>query len=129
MEYKFMQNPQIINFLNQYSKKEWDSIIEDLLLYSINKVNEIEKEQIPEKEEKIPQKVINKNPDIISFNCNNTNPYECATNLLKQNAEFKSKSGLNNNTLKKLDELNSKFNDIQLGEKNKNIKKKKKNKI
>ena len=67
MEYKFMQNPQIINFLNQYSKKEWDSIIEDLLIYSINKVNEIEKEQTPEKEENIPQKKINKNALIFYF--------------------------------------------------------------
>ena len=42
-----MKNPQIINFLNQYNKKEWDSIIEDLILYSINQVNDIEKNESP----------------------------------------------------------------------------------
>ncbi len=128
-----MKNPHIISFLEQYDKSEWDRIIEDLIMNSINEIKRIEKEEEEEEQKKkevIPiKKNVNKNPDIISFNCNNTNPYECATNLLKQNAEFKSKSGLNNNTLKKLDELNSKFNDIQFGEKNKNIKKKKKNKI
>ena len=109
-----MQNQQIMNFLNQYNKKEWDSIIEDLLLYSINKVNEIEKEQIPEKEEKIPQKVINKNPDIISFkNCKYT-PYECAKNMLIENAEYRCKKSNNNKTMKKLNGLNKQIDDIKI---------------
>ena len=45
MEFRFTENPQIMNFLNQYDKREWDFIIEDLLLYSINKVNTIEEEE------------------------------------------------------------------------------------
>ena len=114
MEFKFMQNQQIMNFLNQYSKKEWDSIIEDLLLYSINKVNEIEKEEIPKKEISPPKKIINKNPEIISFkNCKYT-PYECAKNLLIQNANFRCNFDKND---KKLNGLDKKINEIQSKEK------------
>ena len=114
MEFKFMQNQQIMNFLNQYSKKEWDSIIEDLLLYSINKVNEIEKEEIPKKEVSPPKKIINKNPEIISFkNCKYT-PYECAKNLLIQNANFRCNFDKND---KKLNGLDKKINEIQSKEK------------
>ena len=126
MEYKFMQNPQIINFLNQYSKKEWDSIIEDLLIYSINKVNEIEKEQTPEKEEKIPQKKINKNPEIISFkNCKYT-PYECAKNMIIQNGEYRCNSSNNDKIFKKLNGLDKKINDIKNKDKSNLPKKEKK---
>ena len=114
MEFKFMQNQQIMNFLNQYSKKEWDSIIEDLLLYSINKVNEIEKEEIPKKEVSPPKKIINKNPEIISFkNCKYT-PYECAKNLLIQNANFRCNFDKND---KKLNGLDKKINEIKSKEK------------
>ena len=114
MEFKFMQNQQIMNFLNQYSKKEWDSIIEDLLLYSINKVNEIEKEEISKKEVSPPKKIINKNPEIISFkNCKYT-PYECAKNLLIQNANFRCNFDKND---KKLNGLDKKINEIQSKEK------------
>ena len=114
MEFKFMQNQQIMNFLNQYSKKEWDSIIEDLLLYSINKVNEIEKEEIPKKEVSPPKKIINKNPEIISFkNCKYT-PYECAKNLLIQNANFRCNFDKND---KKLNGLDKKINEIKTKEK------------
>ena len=118
MEFKFMQNQQIMNFLNQYSKKEWDSIIEDLLLYSINKVNEIEKEEIPKEEVIIPKKVINKNSEIITFkNCKYT-PYECAKNLLIHNANNRFNSDINDSKLnKKLNGLDKKINDIKLKEK------------
>ena len=110
-----MNNPQIMTFLNQYSKKEWDSIIEDLLLYSINKVNEIEKEQDQKKEIKSPpKKIINKSPEIISFkNCKYT-PYECAKNMIIQNAEYRCNKGNNNKTMKKLNGLDKKINDIKI---------------
>ena len=110
-----MNNPQIMAFLNQYSKKEWDSIIEDLLLYSINKVNEIEKEQEQKKEIKSPpKKAINKSSEIISFkNCKYT-PYECAKNMIMQNAEYRCNNGNNNKTMKKLNGLDKKINDIKI---------------
>ena len=118
MEFKFMQNQQIMNFLNQYNKKEWDSIIEDLLLYSINKVNEIEKEEIPKEEVIIPKKMINKNSEIITFkNCKYT-PYECAKNLLIENANIRFNSDKYDDKLdKKLNGLDKKINDIKLKEK------------
>ena len=114
MEFKFMQNQQIMNFLNQYNKKEWDSIIEDLLLYSINKVNEIEKEEIRKEEVIIPKKIINKNSEIITFkNCKKT-PYECAKNLLIQNANDRFNSEKNDDKLnKKLNGLDKKINEIK----------------
>ena len=114
MEFKFMKNPQIMAFLNQYSKKEWDSIIEDLLLYSINKVSEIEKEQNQKKEIKSPHKImINKTPEIITFkNCKYT-PYECAKNMIIQNGEYRSNKGTNEKTMKKLNELDKKINEIK----------------
>ena len=110
-----MNNPQIMTFLNQYSKKEWDSIIEDLLLYSINKVNEIEKEQDQKKEIKSPpKKIINKSSEIISFkNCKYT-PYESAKNMIIQNAEYRCNKGINNKTMKKLNGLDKKINDIKI---------------
>ena len=117
MEFKFMQNQQIINFLNQYSKKEWDSIIEDLLLYSINKVNEIEKEEITKKEVIIPKKLVNKTSEIITFkNCKHT-PYECAKNVLIQNANFRCDCDNEDKLAKKLKGLDKKINDIKLKEK------------
>ena len=110
-----MNNPQIMAFLNQYSKKEWDSIIEDLLLYSINKVNEIEKEQEQKQEIKSPpKKTINKSPEIISFkNCKYT-PYECAKNMIMQNAEYRCNNGNNDKTMKILNGLDKKINDIKI---------------
>ena len=112
-----MQNQQIMNFLNQYSKKEWDSIIEDLLLYSINKVNEIEKEEITKKEDIIPKKLVNKNSEIITFkNCQYT-PYECAKNVLIQNANFRCDYDYDDKLAKKLKGLDKKINEIKLKEK------------
>ena len=114
-ELKFMKNPQIMSFLNQYDKKEWDSIIEDLLLYSINKVNEIEKEESQKKEIEVPpKKIINKSSEIISFkNCKYT-PYECAKNMLIQNAEYRCNLVNYDKTMKKLNSLDKKINDIKL---------------
>ena len=116
-----MKNPQILNFLNQYSEKEWDSIIEDLLIYSINRVNEIEKEESEKKEIDIPpKKVINKASEIITFkNCKYT-PYECAKNMLIQNAEFRYNSSNNDKTLKKLNGLNKQLNGIKITKKKNN---------
>ena len=110
-----MNNPQIMTFLNQYSKKEWDSIIEDLLLYSINKVNEIEKEQEQKQEIKSPpKKIINKSSEIVTFkNCKYT-PYECAKNMLIENAEYRCKKSNNNKTMKKLNGLNKQIDDIKI---------------
>ena len=119
-----MYNPDIIKFLSQYDKSEWDGIIEDLIMFSINKIKEIEKEEKPQKQVEIPRKV-NIGGGIISFNSPNYGPYECAKNILKNNQELKSNSGQKNSTLKKLDELNNKINVIQSGKK---LKKYKKNK-
>ena len=126
MEHKYMNNPKIINFLSQYDRNEWDSIIEDLLIYSINKIKEIEKAEEPKNKIEIPKKPIYGNSEFISFKNFNSGPYECATNFLIQNAEMKSNSGLRKSTLKKLDEINKKINDIHSTEKNKSLKKKKK---
>ncbi len=117
-----MKNPQIINFLNQYNKKEWDSIIEDLILYSINQVNDIEKNESPKKEEKIsPKKVTKNSSEIISFkNCKYT-PYECATNLLIENAEFRYENRNNDKTIKKLNELDKQINKIKNKDKNSKV--------
>ena len=122
MEHKYMNNPHIYNFLSQYDQSEWDRIIEDLLLYSINKIKEIEKAEMLQNKKEI-QKPIFKGSGIISFNNNNCNPYECATNFLKQNANNKANSSLKQSTLKKLDELNKKINNIHSGYKSKSSKK------
>ena len=126
MEHKYMNNPKIINFLSQYDRNEWDSIIEDLIIYSINKIKEIEKEEEPKNEIEMPKKPIYGGSEFISFKNCNFGPYECATNFLIQNAEKKSNYELKKNNLKKLDELNQKINDIYSGKKNKSLKKKKK---
>ena len=120
MEFRFTKNPQIMNFLNQYDKKEWDFIIEDLLLYSINKVNTIEEEE--EKNKKIeikspPKKVINKSSEIITFkNCRYT-PYECAKNKLIENAEYRLKKSNEDKKMKKLNELDKELDAIKIKKK------------
>jgi hypothetical protein len=119
MEFRFTKNPQIMNFLNQYDKREWDFIIEDLLLYSINKVNTIEEE---EKHKKIeikspPKKVINKSSEIITFkNCRYT-PYECAKNKLIENAEYRLKKSNEDKKMKKLNELDKELDAIKIKKK------------
>ena len=123
MEHKYMNNPQILNFLSQYDKSEWDAILEDLIIYSINKIKEIEKEEESQKKIEIPKKPNYNGSGIISFNNINCGPYEYATTYLKQNAEFKSDTSFNNN--RKLDELNKKINTIHTRDKNKLSKKKK----
>ena len=40
MEYNFLKNETIRNFLSQFEEKDKDIIIEELLLMSINKINE-----------------------------------------------------------------------------------------
>ena len=128
MEHKYLNNPEIFNFLSQYDKNEWDTIIEDLLLFSINQIKEIEKAEASKNIDEIPIKKdnihINNNSGIIFFNNSNCGPYECATNYLKKTAEYKSNSGVKTKTLKKLDELNKQINDIHSGDK-KNFKNKK----
>ena len=129
MEHKYLNNPEIFNFLSQYDKNEWDTIIEDLLLISINKIKEVEKAEASKNIAKIPIKKdnihINNNSGIIFFNNSNCGPYEYAINYLKKTAEYKSNSGVKKKkTLKKLDELNKQINDIHSGDK-KNFKNKK----
>ena len=101
MEHKYMKNPYIIKFLEQYDKSEWDGIIEDLIMNSINEIKKIEKGEEKLKRKEMPPKIFNQNSDFISFNFNNSDPYECATNLLKQNAKLKSYSGSNKKKRKK----------------------------
>ena len=123
MEHKYMNNPQILNFLSQYDKNEWDAILEDLIIYSINKIKDIEKKEEPQKKIESPKKPTYNGSGIISFNNTNCGPYECATTFLKQNAEFKANTSSKNN--RKLDELNKKINTIHSGDKIKISKKKK----
>ena len=125
MEHKYMNNPEIFNFLSQYDKNEWDAIIKDLLLYSINKIKEIEKAEAPKNKEEIPTKNnVTNNSGIIFFNNNNCGPYENATNYLIKNAEYKSNSALKTKTLKKLDQLNKQITNIHSGDKAKFSKRK-----
>ena len=117
-----MQNPHIIKFLEQYDESEWDRIVEDLIIYGINKIKETEiEEEPPRKVGNIPK--INSGSEFISFNRANCGPYEYATNILKQNAELKSNPELKTRTVKKLDELNKKISNIQSGNKTKKVKK------
>ena len=126
MEHKYMKNPEIIQFLSQFEKREWDKIIEDLLLFSINKLKEIDKQA---EEEIKKQKDIVKNenkiekPGIIVFNTNKLGAFECATKFLRQNAEYKTNSNLNNKTLQKLNQLDKEINNIHSGNKFKHFNK------
>ena len=121
-----MNNPTIYNFLCQYDQNEWDAILEDLILYSINKIKEIEKTEEVQKKKEMPKYNLTKNSGIILFNNNDNGVFESATNYLKQNAKNKSYSCSKNNTIKKLDELNKKINSIRYGDKNRKSKNKNK---
>ena len=122
MEYKYLNNPQIRKFLLQYDRSEWDAIIGDLLLYSINKIKEIEKsEEFPKKKEETPIRIDDMKScgKIVFNNNNNSSPYEFAVNYLKKNYEYESNFSWKTKTLKKLDNLNMQINNIQSRDKNK----------
>ena len=50
MEHKYMNNPHIYKFLQQFDVSMWDDIIGDLIMNGINEIKEIEKEEDLEKE-------------------------------------------------------------------------------
>lgn len=49
MEHKYINNPRIYNFLQQFDVSMWDDIIGDLIMNGINEIKEIEKEEELEK--------------------------------------------------------------------------------
>ena len=118
MEFKFMKNPEIIGFLAQYDKSEWDTIIEDLIMNSINQIKEIEKKEKPPKKIENKTRTTNKMSDIIIFNNSNSEPYECAANLIMKNAESKLNRSNEKDNLKKLDELSIKIGNVHSDKKN-----------
>ena len=117
MEHKYMNNPHIYKFLQQFDVSMWDDIIGDLIMNGINEIKEIEKEEEleKEKEEEILMKKGFKRriSEIVSFkNCKDP-PMQYGINIINKTAE------------ERIDQDHEKYNYIRLknfGQKINNIK-------
>ena len=119
MEYKYINNPYIYNFLQRFNENEWDDIIEDLIMNSINKINEIEKEEElkkeKEKEEILKQKKFRgRASEIVTFKNCKCPPLECGINMINKTAELKLDPYSKICNLKRLEKLNQNINNNQL---------------
>ena len=112
MEHKYMNNPRIYKFLQQFDVSMWDDIIGDLIMNGINEINEIEKEEELQKE-KEEEMLIKKGfrrriSGIVTFNNCKCPPLECGINMINNAAD------------KAIDQNYEKYNIIRL----KNLEKK-----
>lgn len=112
MEHKYMNNPRIYKFLQQFDVSMWDDIIGDLIMNGINEINEIEKEEELQKE-KEEEMLIKKGfrrriSEIVTFNNCKCPPLECGINMINNAAD------------KAIDQNYEKYNIIRL----KNLEKK-----
>jgi hypothetical protein len=89
MEYSFLKNERIKNFLSQFDEIDRDKVIEELLLMSINKINEdsyvSKKEEIIEKKSnKTKGKILILNNDVR----NNEQIFQNSLQSLNNNSNF-----------------------------------------
>ena len=89
MEYSFLKNERIKNFLSQFDEIDRDKVIEELLLMSINKINEDsyvskKEEIIEEKSNKAKGKILILNNDVR----NNEQIFQNSLQLLNNNSNF-----------------------------------------
>ena len=112
-----MNNPEIRKFLSKHDPAEWDTILEDLILYGISKIKEIEKEEQAERElkEKNSKKFLNQGPNIVSFKSGGGEPFEYSMNYLLQAAELKSNPKMRKKTENRLNQLSQQLNNINKG--------------
>ena len=115
MEYSFLKNERIKNFLSQFDEIDRDKVIEELLLMSINKINEdsyVQKKEeiIEEKSNKTKGKILILNNDVR----NNEQIFQNSLQMLNNNSNFtfnKKYSSFED----KLNMLNYKLNNINKG--------------
>ena len=90
MEYSFLKNERIKNFLSQFDEIDRDKVIEELLLMSINKINE-DSYVMSKKEEIIEEKPIKPKGKILILNNdvrNNEQIFQNSLQLLNNNSNF-----------------------------------------
>ena len=121
MEYSFLKNEIIKNFLSQFDEIDRDKVIEELLLMSINKINEDsyvskKEEIIEEKSNKTKGKILILNNDVR----NNEQIFQNSLQLLNNNSNF-TFSKKNSSFEDKLNMLNYKLNNINKRNKKKKI--------
>ena len=90
MEYSFLKNEIIKNFLSQFDEIDRDKVIEELLLMSINKINE-DSYVMSKKEEIIEEKPIKPKGKILILNNdvrNNEQIFQNSLQLLNNNSNF-----------------------------------------
>ncbi len=123
MEYNFLKNDIIRNFLSQFEEKDKDIIIEELLLMSINKINEDSAKK--EKEEIIEQKPIKEKGKILILDNDARNKEQILQNSLEMlNNNFNFTCNKNTSFEEKFNKLNYKLNNLNQGsnsKKNKNF--------
>ena len=115
MEYSFLKNERIKNFLSQFDEIDRDKVIEELLLMSINKINE--DSYVQKKEEIIEEKPIKPKGKILILDNdvkNNEQIFQNSLQMLNNNSNFtfnKKYSSFED----KLNILNYKLNNINKG--------------
>ena len=90
MEYSFLKNEIIKKFLSQFDEIDRDKVIEELLLMSINKINE-DSYVMSKKEEIIEEKPIKPKGKILILNNdvrNNEQIFQNSLQLLNNNSNF-----------------------------------------
>ena len=130
MEHKYINNPHIYNFLQQFDVSMWDDIIGDLIMNGINEIKEIEKEEELQKE-KEEEMLIKKGfkrriSEIVAFKNCKCPPMQCGINFINEAAEKSIDQNYEKYNIIKLKNLEQKINNINLNNANKNRSKSKK---
>ena len=107
MEHKYINNPHIYNFLQQFDVSMWDDIIGDLIMNGINEI----KRRISE---------------IVTFKNCKCPPMQCGINFINEAAEKSIDQNYEKYNIIKLKNLEQKINNINLNNVNKSRSKSKK---
>ena len=123
MEHKYLNNPHIYNFLQQFDVSMWDDIIGDLIMNGINEIKEIEKEEElqKEKEEEMLMKKGFKRriSEIVAFKNCKCPPMQYGINIINEAAEKRIDQDHEKYNIIRLKNFEKKLNNIKLNDINK----------
>jgi len=129
MEHKYINNPCIYNFLQQFDVSMWDDIIGDLIMNGINEIKEIEKEeelQREKEEEMLRKKGFRRRiSEIVAFKNCKSPPMQCGFNFINNAAEKATDQNYEKYKIIRLKNLIQKTNNIKLNNIKKNKRKSK----
>ena len=123
MEHKYINNPRIYNFLQQFDVSMWDDIIGDLIMNGINEIKEIEKEEELEnkkEEEMLMKKGFKRRiSEIVTFKNCKCSPMQYGINIINKAAEERIDQDHEKYNYIRLKNFDQKINNIKLNNVNK----------